>query len=225
MRCEKAQDLFSDYCEGNVQRALLVPLEDHLIHCTSCRGQVDELYDTWSMLDSAIVVEPPANFHASVWQRIDEHEQEMARRGSRWFDMFRIKVVPRPALAWAASLMIVLALAGVSVPGRHIAARLGIIDFPFSQQTSAAIEITAPSFEGNSTVHFTLTNHLVETIQGTSTVLCNGVTINKPFTLAPDGKADISLSSQQFTATSSARIKVTWQYGSETYSRELRFNN
>jgi hypothetical protein len=83
MLCERAQELFSDYHEGSVKPAMLVPFESHLHECADCRTRLDGVRDVWEMLDSAPYVEPPVGFHAAVWARIDAMEAEKARNRRR----------------------------------------------------------------------------------------------------------------------------------------------
>lgn len=124
MRCERAQELFSDYCDTTLQPALLVPLESHLEDCADCRAQLAALKQVWQTLDRAPVVAPPAHFRALVWERIDaaERARQQAARPRFSFD-WRI-LFTRPALAWGAALLLVIVLAGVVVPGRYTAARM-----------------------------------------------------------------------------------------------------
>ncbi len=125
MRCDKAQELFSDYCEGTVQNALIVPLESHLSTCADCRSQVEDLGRIWKMLDEAPVVDPPADFRANVWRRIDATQSERAPRV--WFPRLSFdwrSLFARPTLGWAAAALLVVVLAGIAVPGRYTAARM-----------------------------------------------------------------------------------------------------
>jgi hypothetical protein len=130
MRCERAQELFSEYNEGNIQTALRVPLEDHLSTCDSCRTEMEGLRKIWTMLDTAPVIEPPADFRAVVWRRIDA---DLAAKGKasqkpafsfNWRSLFT-----RPALGWATAVLAIVALAPVVVPGPQTAARMW---FPWS---------------------------------------------------------------------------------------------
>ncbi len=120
MRCESAQELFSEYCEGTVQAALSVSLESHLATCERCHDEVVGLRHIWKVLDEAPVVEAPGGFRAAVWQRIDARES--AGAGPNWaqrlFPDWKGAFVRRP-LAWAAATVFVLAFTGFAVPGRY----------------------------------------------------------------------------------------------------------
>lgn len=135
MRCERAQELFSDVHEGAAPRAVLVPFENHLAECTACRAQMDGLREVWNLLDSAPMVEPPADFRAAVWKRIDAAEAAKQKAhplralALDWRTLFS-----RPAAAWAAAALLLVLLTGVVVPGRYTAARMV---FPWSLFYSA----------------------------------------------------------------------------------------
>lgn len=115
MLCERAEELYSDYIDGTIQKSLVVPLESHLKECANCRTQVEELRRVWRVLDEAPVVEPPADFREEVWRRIDAAAQvRQPRPRPSWRALFT-----RPALGWAAAALLLVVLAGVVVPGRH----------------------------------------------------------------------------------------------------------
>jgi hypothetical protein len=125
MRCERVQELLSDYYEGTIQGAVLVPLESHLHSCSACREEWDGLREVWRVLNAAPVVEPPADFHAAVWRRIEADRRsqvQTARRPAFSFDWRSL--FTRPALGWAAAVLVVLVLSGVAVPGVFTQARL-----------------------------------------------------------------------------------------------------
>jgi len=125
MLCERAQELFSDYYEGTIQAALNIPLENHLDTCGTCREGFEGLKAVWPVLDSAPVIEPPVDFRANVWQRIDAAE---AKRAATRRPLFRFdwqSMFPRPALGWAAALLVIVALSGVAVKGSFTPAWLG----------------------------------------------------------------------------------------------------
>jgi hypothetical protein len=131
MRCDRAQELFSDYCEGSVPTAMLIPFEDHLQGCSQCRHDVEGLRGVWQMLDTAPMVEPPATFRAAVWARIEAEEAARQKRKPRvalpsfnWSSLFS-----RPAMAWGAAGLAVILLAPFAMPGQLTQAR-GI--FPWS---------------------------------------------------------------------------------------------
>jgi hypothetical protein len=126
MRCERAQELLSEYFEGTIQNALRVPLESHINACSSCREAVDDLRFVWRVLDDAPVVNPPAGFRASVLQRL---EAKRDTEESGWLKrlLSGIKGAPRSqVLAWGAAALAVVVLAGITVPGTRSAAWFGL---------------------------------------------------------------------------------------------------
>jgi hypothetical protein len=122
MRCEKAQELFSDYCDGTIQNAMRVPLENHINECTSCKKEIEELRAVWHILDSAPVIDPPASLRAMVWQKINTEkiEQAASKRENRLFTWKNL--LRKPVLAWGAAAILILMLATITMPGKFIPA-------------------------------------------------------------------------------------------------------
>src|SRR5262249_31127839 len=142
MKCEKARELFSDFCEGTLQRAMLVSLESHLSGCSNCRAELDALKNVWSALNRAPVIEPPANFRELVWEKIDAQEKQAARprlvpARPGWRALFTRRNL---ALAGAAILLIILA--PFAVPGNHIRAGWDFADV-FRREAPKSWDVTA----------------------------------------------------------------------------------
>jgi hypothetical protein len=141
MKCERAQEQFSDYHEGTLGRSFVVALENHITECSTCRSDLQELKSVWQILDDAPVVEPPADFRAQVWRRIDEAEQAKSRRPApafNWRSLFG-----RPAFALAGAALLILVLMPVVLPGTR--AGLGFIWSPFSRSNDQSVGVTALS--------------------------------------------------------------------------------
>ena len=65
MKCEHAQEFLSEYVTGEMDRALAVSLENHLMVCAPCSETVEGLRRLWHTLDDMPVIEPPPSFHAA----------------------------------------------------------------------------------------------------------------------------------------------------------------
>jgi len=116
MKCDYAQELFSDYIMGETDRAITVSLENHLTECAPCREIVAGLRQVWTALDDMPVEEPPLYFHENLMHRLDAEraaaEDAAARKRAVWD--WRALFRPR-ALAYAAiALVVVLTGAGVA---------------------------------------------------------------------------------------------------------------
>ena len=131
MLCERAQELFSEYCEGTLPAALTVPFESHLQVCGTCRTSLESLKSLWPTLGDMQFVEPPADFRARVWQRIEEAQAASApRRASKtpWRIDLRSLLTPR-GLRWAGAAAALVLIALLIVPIAVTPARLV---FPWS---------------------------------------------------------------------------------------------
>lgn len=147
MRCERAQELFSDYCEGLVPVALKVPLENHFETCIACKQGVSGLRETWTFLDQAPRMEAPSGFRAMVLQQI---EAGGGKRGSlswlqRLTSSFRL-TTGRQRLAWGAAAVLLIAFAGVAIPGRYNPASLA----GFGSSSKAQFQASRPTVQSES---------------------------------------------------------------------------
>jgi hypothetical protein len=112
MKCDRAQELFSDYFEGNLERPMAFTLEHHLSECPACERDFQKFSDAWAMLDAIPEVEVPLGFRASVMERIEA--QEAARKQKAWsIDLSKVfgagvKLRPVAALAAVALFAVML---------------------------------------------------------------------------------------------------------------------
>lgn len=119
MLCERARNLFSDYCEGAMPPALVVAFENHLNVCEACRAEVEGVREVYAVLDSAPIVEPPADFRLRVWEKIDALSAEPAPRlRRRWSLDWRTALMPRK-LAMGLAAAVALLFLGFVAPGRY----------------------------------------------------------------------------------------------------------
>jgi hypothetical protein len=77
MKCDKAQEFFSDYIETTLDRPMTVALEAHLNGCDSCSADMASLRSMWTVLDKVPQVEPPADF---VWKTTTRLQNEFLNR-------------------------------------------------------------------------------------------------------------------------------------------------
>jgi hypothetical protein len=116
MKCDYAQELFSDYIMGETDRAITVSLENHLTECAPCREIVAGLRQVWTALDAMPVEEPPLYFHENLMHRLDAERAVAEEAASRKRALWDWRALFRPrALAYAAvALVVVLTGAGVA---------------------------------------------------------------------------------------------------------------
>jgi anti-sigma-K factor RskA len=229
MRCERAQELFSEYCEGALQPALTVPLESHLTSCAECRATVQDLKEVWRILDSPMAaVEPPAGFRAAVWSRIDA-EEEKSRRSWRPRFAFQWRLLfTRPALGRAAAVLLVVVLSGVYIPMRFTAARM---TFPWSlfYSTPAPITLTVQAWnprietrEGSRYLVVPLRAYSSQPVYWIATPVSNasGLAVSAPFKIRNGASTEVWLELRGAQAGQKVTILVA---GYETSSPGREF--
>lgn len=224
MLCERAQELFSDYHEGAVKPAMLVPLESHLDECADCRTQMEGMRSVWTMLDNAPVIDPPHGFRAAVWAKIDaaEAEKSLTKRPAFAFDW---RSLFRPAtLGWAAAALVVLMLAPVVIPGAHSVARMW---FPWSlfygEPAKSHVILSQPQVnvkDGRKWVDVQVSN--TGSASARLEVKIDGATSAPVVIDAPAG------SNQWYhvapAPAGTAHIQATWQEGGTAMSQEYTVN-
>lgn len=121
MKCETAQQVFSDYFEKTIERPLALTLEHHLNECEECRRAYGNFRGAWRALEEAFpAVEPPSGFRASVLgkvearQIVEPREATISRLSLRGIFGAR---VPARAFAWACSVLVFAVLLVKVSPG------------------------------------------------------------------------------------------------------------
>lgn len=163
MHCQDAQELYSDYVEGKLERALTVSFENHLGACATCREEVEQFRLIWADLDSAPLAEPPAFFHENIMSRIAQEqaksEEAVARKRGFWDWSALLR--PRAFATGFAALVLVLAGAEVVQTQR---ASLGPVGWIFSLARPAPhaidLETQSAKWEANPQGGGTLTLEL-----------------------------------------------------------------
>ncbi|HTR46233.1 MAG TPA: zf-HC2 domain-containing protein [Verrucomicrobiae bacterium] len=107
MKCEDVSKGLIAYLDRRTDSAERHEIEEHLAHCADCRARAGEFRGVWSAMDELPAVEPSFGFDARVRQRIAAEPQ---RAWFRW-------LVPQPRLAFAAALLVVLAVWVAQRPG------------------------------------------------------------------------------------------------------------
>jgi len=149
MKCDKAQEFFSDYIETTLDRPMTVALESHLSGCETCTADVTSLRSLFTVLDKVPQVEPPADF---VWrtttrlqnETLNRREAERAKPLPWWK---RLTPVQSFSYAGIAALLII----GIAVPFRESinAAIWGIGTGnvrPYVQPPAPVPTVSAPQF-------------------------------------------------------------------------------
>jgi hypothetical protein len=77
MKCEHAQEFFSEYVEKSLDKPSGVALEAHLTACAACRRDLEGLRQTWGALNAMPAVEPPKDL---AWRVMVQLQQERLER-------------------------------------------------------------------------------------------------------------------------------------------------
>jgi hypothetical protein len=180
---------------------------------------LDGLKDLWGMLDRAPVVEPPVEFRAIVWRKIeaDQQKQRVKPRPTvafNWRSLFA-----RPNLGWAMALLLVVVLAGVAVPGRYSQAGQW---FPWSlfrasDNVAIGLQISKPMVSGTgaaSTLVVPLTNTSDKALRVEFDVLNGPVEEGgkaTELTIPAGAKVDVTLGRlTQPTWVDPIRVRASW---------------
>lgn len=86
MKCEKAQELFSDHIEGALERPMVVAFGRHLAECPSCEDDYSVFKTTYQMLETLPEVEPPAGFACDVVMKV-RLQVEAERHARQWWQV------------------------------------------------------------------------------------------------------------------------------------------
>jgi anti-sigma factor RsiW len=118
MKCERAQEWFSDLLDGSIQPAQRVVLDAHLTACQSCSAEAARLRSLWTALDAMPDVAAPTSLRATIWQRIEAASADQSRRPHRGTTQSLRPWLLR-GLVYAGAAVVLVGLATVTVPGNH----------------------------------------------------------------------------------------------------------
>ena len=100
---QAAQELFSDYLEGELSPREREELSAHLQECEACREELEDLKKTMRSLSGLKALPPPAGFASKVQQKIRK------RSRGRFFTPERLLM--RIPFEWISFIIIMLMLA------------------------------------------------------------------------------------------------------------------
>ncbi|MBI2843488.1 MAG: zf-HC2 domain-containing protein [Armatimonadetes bacterium] len=110
MKCEKAQELFSDHLEIALERPMVVAFERHLAECSACQHDYTSFKTTWQMLEMLPTIEPPKGFACDVVMEARMRREAERRAQTGWqrvfSEMFTSKLASR---ALATGFAVILA--------------------------------------------------------------------------------------------------------------------
>jgi hypothetical protein len=108
MKCERAQEAFSDYYEGALEKPMVLSIEHHLSECQACALEYKNFSEAWELIEDLPPVEVHPEFHDVVMHKVRSLANlRPARAWWRidWANLLEIKV---PAKALAAAVVVLL---------------------------------------------------------------------------------------------------------------------
>ncbi len=117
MTCEKTQEKFADYLTGDLDEAGRREVQDHILSCSSCREDLENLTVIWAKLGVLPEEQPGGGLRHRFYAMLEEYKDGLearektarpAGRSAGWRDWFTFR---RPA--FAASFSAFLLLLGV----------------------------------------------------------------------------------------------------------------
>jgi hypothetical protein len=123
MKCENAQEFFSEYIEASLDKPSTVALEAHLTACGSCRRGLEGLRQTWDAFKAVPEVEPPKDLAWKVMVQLQKERLERLeaqRKRTNPFVGWLQSLTPGAAFGYA--MLVALLLVGAAFPLRgHMA--------------------------------------------------------------------------------------------------------
>ena len=110
MEHSRAQELFSDYLDGELPEELTERLESHLEGCPDCRRELDEFKETVNAVASLSSVTAPEDFESKVHLRLRRRLRHRNEPGSTWEHKIPFETICLLMLAILAALYIILYL-------------------------------------------------------------------------------------------------------------------
>lgn len=216
MRCDSARELLSEYTEGSIQTALRIPLETHLGECDNCRSEADGLREVWRMLDSAPVMDAPADLRAVVWAKIDAQEQARSRRSVGFQPAWRA-MFTRKAAGWGVAILAVVALASVTIPGKYSPASF-FIGIWGGQHAAATVTAGVPRHDVRTGV-----NELAVPLQwtGDRPASISASVESGPASIRESGADSIKLDVQPGAVKSEIVVRIQWNDHGQTQLKRL----
>lgn len=142
MKCEHAQEFFSEYIEQALDKPSWVALEAHLTACAACRHGLEGLQQTWGALNAVPMVEPPKDLAWKVMVQLQQERLERLeaqRRRRNPFAAWLQSLTPGAAFGYA--VLTALLLVAVAFP-LHLSGGIGTVFGLFGDKPSS--EIVAP---------------------------------------------------------------------------------
>jgi hypothetical protein len=221
MKCETAQQVFSEYYEETIERPLVLTLEHHLKQCEECRQAYGSFRSTWRTLDSFPLVQPPSDFRESVLARIKAQQETTPRKSTTWRtnlgNVFGARV-PTRAFAWAFSVLIFAVLLVRVTPGVYQSTSAGLAGGPWGLPKGPGMDVSVRvSDAGTYEDRYQITLKPMTGVGQIDAEVCvfrNGAEISRTIVRKP--VVPVSIKHPQDAPVDA---EVRWNYGGQTHSR------
>ncbi|MCX6361847.1 MAG: zf-HC2 domain-containing protein [Armatimonadetes bacterium] len=223
MKCDKALELMSAYCEGDLGPALSVPFQAHLADCASCRSAACDVARLHQGLTALPLAPVSDSLRVEIWRRIEAGEKPIvpARRFAWRFGPARL------ALAAGGAVLVVTLAGRVALPGAFHAA--GWTNWlTGSRATAVRTEASTVPFTAGAAslrheasgviLSIPVTNTSKAAVVFSASVPQSDGGDGPVVTVAPGMSAVLSVSTTMDSTAS--RISVRWKQGSASGSTE-----
>ena len=229
MRREDAQEHYSDYITGSLDKAKTVALENHLKSDPQSREEVEALRSVWETLDRAPMVETPAFFHENLMRRIEMEEEKAAealtlrKKGWSWKSLLQ----PKSLAAFGAAAVLVLSFTQARhTSGASLNPLEPIIRLFKSDADATSMATKSAKWQVNSLGKGELHIHLYGSTGAGSryVVKSDGATIAEAALQSPKGDSEIVLPMPEPPKPGSLTINVTNAHGDAVLADKLTVN-
>jgi len=113
MQCQHVHENLSDYVAGQLDRALAITLENHVLHCASCREEVAGFRRMWSLLEELPAVDTPLYFHENLMHRVNADIDRIAAANANRRALWNWRSLFQPRALAAATAILIVVLGGI----------------------------------------------------------------------------------------------------------------
>ncbi|MFZ5953036.1 MAG: anti-sigma factor family protein [Candidatus Rifleibacteriota bacterium] len=116
MDCQKCKNLISEYLEENLDSSQKKLFEEHISGCRKCENELNQLLDSWELLDEYSVPELSEDFTLKVTHKVHEQARTNdSEQANLWDKIVEALTLKKVAFLPALGSLIILAALGYSL--------------------------------------------------------------------------------------------------------------